>query len=137
MNLQVISAPDGEILWVSGPLPGATHDLTAARTWGIMQNWPPPASSCWRTRAISAPVSRCRLPTGPDKATSQKAANRAHASDDPGERADAEAEDLAHAQTPVLPWARGQLAKTIHVLQARRSPDEKGSVNRGRSRPWR
>jgi hypothetical protein len=24
MNLQVISAPDGEILWVSGPLPGAT-----------------------------------------------------------------------------------------------------------------
>jgi hypothetical protein len=23
MNLQVISAPDGEILWVSGPLPGA------------------------------------------------------------------------------------------------------------------
>jgi DDE superfamily endonuclease/Helix-turn-helix of DDE superfamily endonuclease len=35
MNLQVISAPDGEILWVSGPLPGATHDLTAARIWGI------------------------------------------------------------------------------------------------------
>ena len=30
MNLQVIS-PDGEILWVSGPLAGATHDLTAAR----------------------------------------------------------------------------------------------------------
>ena len=36
MNLQVISAPDGEILWVSGPLPGAMHDLTAARIWGIM-----------------------------------------------------------------------------------------------------
>jgi hypothetical protein len=31
MNLQVISAPDGEIGWVSGPLPGAVHDLTAAR----------------------------------------------------------------------------------------------------------
>src|SRR5512135_1486089 len=30
MNLQVISTPDGEILWVSGPLPGAVHDLTAA-----------------------------------------------------------------------------------------------------------
>ena len=27
MNLQVIAAPDGEILWVSG----AVHDLTAAR----------------------------------------------------------------------------------------------------------
>jgi DDE superfamily endonuclease/Helix-turn-helix of DDE superfamily endonuclease len=35
MNLQVISAPDGEIMWVSGPLPGAVHDLAAARIWGI------------------------------------------------------------------------------------------------------
>jgi hypothetical protein len=30
MNLQVIATPDGEIVWVSGPLPGAVHDLTAA-----------------------------------------------------------------------------------------------------------
>jgi hypothetical protein len=37
MNLQVISSPAGEILWVSGPLPGATHDLTAARIWGIIR----------------------------------------------------------------------------------------------------
>jgi DDE superfamily endonuclease len=31
MNLQVISSPDGEIMWVSGPPPGAVHDLTATR----------------------------------------------------------------------------------------------------------
>ena len=31
MNLQVISGPGGEILWVSGPLPGAAHDLTSFR----------------------------------------------------------------------------------------------------------
>jgi hypothetical protein len=37
MNLQVISALDGEIVWVSGPLPGAVHDLTAARVWGIVR----------------------------------------------------------------------------------------------------
>jgi hypothetical protein len=36
MNLQVISAPSGDILWVSGPLPGSVHDLTAARIWGIV-----------------------------------------------------------------------------------------------------
>ncbi len=36
-NLQVIAAPDGEILWISGPLPGAVHDLRAARTWGILR----------------------------------------------------------------------------------------------------
>src|SRR5262249_5582784 len=33
MNLQVIASPQGEILWVSGALPGAVHDLTAARIW--------------------------------------------------------------------------------------------------------
>jgi Helix-turn-helix of DDE superfamily endonuclease/DDE superfamily endonuclease len=32
MNLQVISSPGGDIVWVSGPLPGAVHHLTAART---------------------------------------------------------------------------------------------------------
>jgi len=31
MNLQVIASPSGDIVWVSGPLPGAVHDLTAAR----------------------------------------------------------------------------------------------------------
>src|SRR5439155_6073092 len=37
MNLQVIASPGGAILWVSGPLPGAAHDLTAARIWGIVR----------------------------------------------------------------------------------------------------
>ena len=37
MNLQVIASPDGDIVWVSGPLPGAVHDLTAARIWGIIR----------------------------------------------------------------------------------------------------
>ena len=37
MNLQVISARDGEILWVSGRLPGSVHDLTAARIRGIIR----------------------------------------------------------------------------------------------------
>jgi hypothetical protein len=36
MNLQVIAGPHGDIVWVSGPLPGAVHDLTAARIWGIV-----------------------------------------------------------------------------------------------------
>jgi hypothetical protein len=36
MNLQVISCPGGDIVWVSGPLPGAVHDLTAARIRGII-----------------------------------------------------------------------------------------------------
>ncbi|MFJ9461008.1 transposase family protein [Kitasatospora sp. NPDC101447] len=31
VNLQVITGPEGKVLWVSRPLPGRTHDLTAAR----------------------------------------------------------------------------------------------------------
>jgi hypothetical protein len=34
-QLQVIASPVGEILWDSGALPGAVHELTAARIWGI------------------------------------------------------------------------------------------------------
>jgi hypothetical protein len=34
MNLQVIATPDGTIMWVLGSLPGAVHDLKAARTRG-------------------------------------------------------------------------------------------------------
>src|ERR1700745_1911407 len=37
MNLQVISSPGGEVLWVSGPLPGAVHDLAATRIWGTIR----------------------------------------------------------------------------------------------------
>jgi len=37
MNLQVIASPVGDIVWVSGLLPGAVHDLTAARIWGILR----------------------------------------------------------------------------------------------------
>jgi hypothetical protein len=36
VNLQVVASPDGTILWVSGELPGSTHDTAAARIWNIL-----------------------------------------------------------------------------------------------------
>jgi hypothetical protein len=36
MNLQVIASPDGDILWVSGALPGAVHDKKAEWIWGVL-----------------------------------------------------------------------------------------------------
>src|SRR5580700_395886 len=36
MNLQVISSPHGEILWVSGALPGSVHDKKAEWVWGVL-----------------------------------------------------------------------------------------------------
>ena len=61
MNLQVIASPDGDIVWVSGALPGAVHDLTATRIWGIIAELPPAAWSCWATRArsVRTPSARC------------------------------------------------------------------------------
>src|ERR1700719_703355 len=36
MNLQVIASPDGEVLWVSGALPGSVHDRKAEWIWGVL-----------------------------------------------------------------------------------------------------
>jgi len=36
VNLQVVASPDGTILWVSGDLPGSTHDTAAARIFNIL-----------------------------------------------------------------------------------------------------
>ncbi|GAA3280845.1 hypothetical protein GCM10010493_71030 [Streptomyces lavendulae subsp. grasserius] len=37
MNVQVLTDPTGELLWISPALPGRTHDLTAARTHRIIR----------------------------------------------------------------------------------------------------
>jgi hypothetical protein len=37
MNLQVIAGPTGEIVWVSGALPGAVHDKKAEWIWGVLR----------------------------------------------------------------------------------------------------
>lgn len=34
MNVQVIASPAGDIVWVSGMLPGAVHDMKAQWIWG-------------------------------------------------------------------------------------------------------
>jgi hypothetical protein len=36
VNVQVIADPAGRLVWASAALPGATNDLTAARTHGIV-----------------------------------------------------------------------------------------------------
>src|SRR3954454_9770418 len=36
LNVQVLADPDGRLIWVSPPLPGARHDMGAAREHGII-----------------------------------------------------------------------------------------------------
>jgi hypothetical protein len=91
MNLQVIGGPDGEILWVSGALPGAVHDLTAARIWGIVRR---PAAAGLIVLADKGPP-RKRPPTAPTPCCAPQAS---------GQRP---AQDLAHpAQDALPPLAR-------------------------------
>ena len=39
MNLQVIAGPCGDIVWVSGALPGTVHDMKAQWIWGCWPSW--------------------------------------------------------------------------------------------------
>ncbi|MBB4987378.1 hypothetical protein GGE06_008351 [Streptomyces sp. SFB5A] len=47
MNVQVLTDPFGRLLWASPALPGATHDLTAARTHGIINALAEAGLKCW------------------------------------------------------------------------------------------
>jgi hypothetical protein len=123
MNLQVIASPDGTILWVSGQLPGSTHDTAAARIWNIL--------AALRDAGLIALGDKgyhgydetgAHVITpykGRNKPESQKDANRAHARlRGPGERANAQ---LKHwrilRKLRCSPHRTGRLAKAIHVLQ--------------------
>jgi hypothetical protein len=122
MNLQVISAPDGEIVWVSGPLPGAVHDLTAARIWGIVRELAAAGLIVLADKGYHGAGDPVLTPyRGRNKPASQKDANRAHARlRSPGERANAQLKTWhILRKLRCCPWKAGQLAKAIHVLQAR------------------
>jgi hypothetical protein len=122
MNLQVISSPAGEILWVSGPLPGAVHDLTAARIWGIIRQLAAAGLIVLADKGYIGAGDHVLVPyRGRNKPASQKTANSAHAKlRAPGERANAQLKTWhILRKLRCCPWHAGQLAKAIHVLQAR------------------
>jgi hypothetical protein len=122
MNLQVISSPDGQLLWVSGALPGSTHDLTAARIWGILREAAAAGLIVLADKGYTGAGEHVITPyKGRNKPASQKAANRAHAQlRAPGERANAQLKTWhILRKLRCCPWRAGQLAKAIHVLQTR------------------
>jgi len=94
VNLQVIASPDGTILWVSGELPGSTHDTAAARIWQILAALEQAGLIALGDKGYHGyDQTRQRVITpykGRRKPQSQKDANRAHARlRGPGERANA------------------------------------------------
>jgi len=123
VNLQVMASPDGTILWVSGELPGSTHDTAAARIWNIVSALEEAGLIALGDKGYHGyDQTRQHVITpykGRNKPQSQKDANHAHAQlRGPGERAHAQLKywRILH-KVRTSPRRVGRLAKAIHVLQ--------------------
>jgi hypothetical protein len=102
VNVQVIADPAGRLIWASPALPGARHDMGAAREHGIIDavndaGIPVLADTAYQGSgpAIRVPFRRRRLDRDTGRyrplSANQKAVNTAHARRrGPGERANAE-----------------------------------------------
>jgi hypothetical protein len=89
VNVQVVTDPDGRLLWISPALPGRAHDLTAARTHRIVricerQGIPVLADRAY-IGAGSWVTTGIRRPPGGELSPTEQTRNRA----------------LAHARAPV------------------------------------
>jgi hypothetical protein len=121
MNLQVIASPDGEILWVSGALPGSVHDKKAEWIWGVLEELEKAGLVTLADKGYQGST-WAKVPyKGKNKPEPQKEANRAHAKLRAlGERANAQLKAWKIlAKLRCCPWRAGKLAKAIHVLQLR------------------
>ncbi|RZB19299.1 IS5/IS1182 family transposase [Streptomyces sp. F001] len=81
VNLQLVSDPDGRLLWISPALPGRTHDLTAARTHRIIRicerQGVPILADCAYIGAGSWVTTPRRRPPGGELTPTQQTVNRA------------------------------------------------------------
>lgn len=120
MNVQVIATPDGTILWTSGALPGKTHDLSAARIWGILRALERAGIVTLADKGYQGAEGPLITPyKGRNKRESQKRSNRAHARlRGPGERANAQLKGWKILRKlRCSPSKAGHLCKAIAVLQ--------------------
>lgn len=62
MNVRVLTGPFGRLLWASPALPGAAHDLTAARSHGIVEALAAAGLKCWADKANQAAGLHIRVP---------------------------------------------------------------------------
>ncbi|GAA3596329.1 transposase family protein [Streptomyces osmaniensis] len=81
-NLQVVTAPDGTLVWISPALPGRTHDLTASRRHRITATCirpgiPALADRGYQGAGDTVAVAHRRWP-GKDLTVKQRCVNRAH-----------------------------------------------------------
>ncbi|WP_285631870.1 transposase family protein [Actinoallomurus iriomotensis] len=102
LNVQVIANPIGRLVWISPPLPGARHDMGAAREHGIIDAFtahkiPAAADTAYLGAGPTVAVPQRRRRKDPDTgryrplSRNQKDVNEAHARRrGPGERVNVE-----------------------------------------------
>ena len=119
MNLQVIAGPAGQLLWVSGSLPGSVHDMKAAWIWGIEPELAAAGLPALADKGYQGAVHAKTPYRGKGKPESQKEANRAHAKlRAPGERANAQLKTWKIlTRLRCCPYRAGQIARAVLVLQ--------------------
>jgi hypothetical protein len=82
MNVQVLAGPSGQLLWASPALPGAVHDVRAAREHGIIGALAGVGIECWADKGYRGAGGTVRIPYWGRRetlSTGQKAVNRSHA----------------------------------------------------------
>lgn len=84
MDVQVIADAAGRLVWASAALPGSTHDLTAARTRGIIDALTSATVMTFADKAYQGAGGAVRTPFKrhhhrPKLSARQKAVNKAHA----------------------------------------------------------
>lgn len=124
MNIQVVAAPDGELLWVSGCLLGSVHDVRAARNLHIAERIAAAGLFGLGDKGYVglSPVVVCPF-KGRGKPEWQKQANREHARlRGPGERTIAQLKnwDILR-RLRCCPYRAGEIARAVLVLQHRES----------------
>lgn len=82
MNVQVITDPLGRLLWASPALPGAVHDIRAARTHGIIDALTETGVQCWADKGYQGAGGTVHVPfrgRWENLSAGQQAVNRSHA----------------------------------------------------------
>ncbi|MEW1860685.1 IS5 family transposase [Streptomyces sp. NPDC088194] len=82
MNVQVLTDPSGRLLWASPALPGAVHDIRAAREHGIIDALDRAHVTCWADKGYRGAGGTVRIPywgRWDTLSPGQRAVNRSHA----------------------------------------------------------
>jgi hypothetical protein len=82
MNVQILADPAGRLLWVSPALPGAVHDVRAAREHGLIDVLTGTDLDCWADKGYLGAGGTVRIPyrgRWDTLSAGQQAVNRPHA----------------------------------------------------------